>query len=103
MGKIKTISFIGAGNVATHLAKALKNSGYLIQQVWSHHANNATILANTLNAKSCLSIKDLSVDVDLIIISVKDDVLLSVIKQLPVGIRSVVHTAGSMEMTLLHS
>jgi cytochrome c-type biogenesis protein CcsB len=50
---IKTITIIGAGNVATHLGKALFNKGYSINQVYSHSKDNAFELANEVNAMPC--------------------------------------------------
>jgi len=102
MEKIKTISFIGAGNVATHLAQVFYNNGFIIKNVWSSHIENATLLANKVGAVPCNSVQDISTEVDLIIIAVKDDVLTSVINYLPKGIHAVVHTSGSMEMKLLN-
>src|SRR5688572_19438559 len=101
MSQIKSISFIGAGNAATHLAKAVSKTGITIGEVWSYHPENATILADQLQAKVCTKVNSMSTNVDLIILSVKDDTLESVIRQLPGGIRSIVHTSGSMEMKLL--
>lgn len=101
MARIKTISFIGAGNASTHLAKALHKAGINISEIWSYHPENATILADQVKAKVCTKINSISTKVDLIIISVKDDAMESVIRQLPAGINSIVHTSGSMEMKLL--
>lgn len=101
MEKIKTLSFIGAGNVATHLAHTFFSKGFIIQQVWSSHQENAVALAAKVNATPSDSIQDISTETDLMIISVKDDALASVIENLPKGIRAVVHTSGSMEMKLL--
>jgi predicted short-subunit dehydrogenase-like oxidoreductase (DUF2520 family) len=101
MAPIKTISFIGAGNAATHLANAFFKAGISIGEIWSYHPENAAILAEQVGAKICTRINSLSTEVDLIIISVKDDAMETVIRQLPKGIESIVHTSGSMEMKLL--
>ena len=41
----KRIVVIGSGNVATHLALALYNKGYITQQVYSRQMANAETLA----------------------------------------------------------
>jgi predicted short-subunit dehydrogenase-like oxidoreductase (DUF2520 family) len=101
VANIKTISIIGSGNVGTHLGKAFLKAGFNIKEVWSHQQKNAALLADLLHAKTCLEIGAISTDVDLILISVKDDYLEDVIRELPPNILSVVHTSGSLEMKLL--
>ena len=44
------ISFIGTGNVATHLAKAFYNKGINIHQIYSLHYKNAIELSLQVNA-----------------------------------------------------
>jgi predicted short-subunit dehydrogenase-like oxidoreductase (DUF2520 family) len=102
VNKIEHISFIGAGNVATHLATGLHKKGIKIVQVWSGHAENAEILAHKTNARVCEHLNDLSLDADLVIVSVKDDVLPEVLSRLPAGIPAIVHTSGSLDMKLLN-
>lgn len=101
MNKIEHISFIGAGNVATHLATGLHSSGIKIVQVWSGHAENAEILANKTGAGVCKDLADLSTQVDMVIVSVKDDALPEVFNQLPLDLPAIVHTSGSLDMKLL--
>jgi predicted short-subunit dehydrogenase-like oxidoreductase (DUF2520 family) len=101
MANIKTISIIGAGNVGTHLGKAFLKAGFNIKEVWSHQQKNAALLADLLQAKTCLEVGKISTDVDLILISVKDDHLEEVIRELPPNVSSIVHTSGSLEMKLL--
>ena len=77
---IKTITLIGAGNVATHLGKALFNKGFSINQVYSHSKDNAFKLASGLNAMPCNDIKFITDESDLYIIAIKDDAIQSIVK-----------------------
>ena len=48
--KSTRIVMFGAGNVATHLAGALWNTGYQIVQVYSHTEKSAKLLADDVHA-----------------------------------------------------
>ena len=67
--KIKTISFIGSGNVATNLAIALNNSGFTINTILSRTLKNATELASKVNARGINQLNQLDQSSDLYIIS----------------------------------
>lgn len=95
------IVLIGSGNVASHLGQALYNKKHSIAQVFSRNIDNATQLAQALRAEAIDDLSKLQTDADLYIISVKDDVLESVIGQIPLVKGLVVHTAGSVDMKVL--
>lgn len=99
--KIESISFIGAGNVAASLAVGFKSCGLTINEIWSRQIANAELLAAKTNASVCKDIGNINKNVDLIVISVKDDVLLNVLEQLPQNLISIVHTSGSLDMKKL--
>ncbi len=61
------IVFIGSGNVATHLAVALKASGNEIIQVYSRTFENAKILAVKTGAVPVNDIGSIFCDADLYI------------------------------------
>ena len=46
------ITLVGAGNVATHLGKALHDAGHEIAEVWSRTEESAKALAETLGCKA---------------------------------------------------
>ena len=75
MKEIKTISFIGSGNVATHLAIALNAKGFTIDTILSQTLQNATELASKVNARGIDQLNQLDQTSDLYIISLKDDVI----------------------------
>lgn len=95
------ISIIGSGNVATQLGLTLHNEGYLISQVYSRSIKNAEILSKKLKAKAIVDLKKLSADSSIYIISVKDDAIESVAKQLKLKDQIVVHTSGSVSIDIL--
>ena len=101
MKEIKTISFIGSGNVATHLAVALNAKGFTIDTILSQTLQNATELASKVNAKGIDQLNQLDQTSDLYIISLKDDVIDTYLEGLNLTNQLVAHTSGSYETTKL--
>lgn len=98
-----SIAFIGAGNVATHLAPALAQHGCRITQIYSRTAQSAIALAKPLDAPSITDLSQVDDKADLYIVSVKDSALEEVATALsrygnPDALY--VHTAGSMPMNI---
>lgn len=100
MNSTKTVSFIGAGNVATHLAKALYKNNFLIKQIFSKSFKNANSLAKKVNAQPIDLLTQLSPNAEIYIIAVPDDVIEKVLKQFPFKNKLVVHTSGSVGIEL---
>jgi len=94
------IVFIGAGNLATHLAEACKASGNEIVQVYSRTMESATLLAGKTGATPINELAQISLAADLYLFSVKDDALPAVIQQMPQTGGVWAHTAGSLPMQL---
>lgn len=96
------IIFIGAGNLATNLAKALVAAGHDVLQVYSRTMESAQRLAMTAGGAPVCSLDAVSGDADVYIIAVKDSVLPEIIPQVCSGKGEKVfcHTAGSMPMSL---
>ena len=94
---MKNIILLGSGNVATHLGIALNNSNYTIVQVYSKSIDNAKLLAKKLDAHFTNDLTKLK-SADLIIISIKDDEILSVLSQ--IKNTAIVHTAGSIGLNI---
>lgn len=94
------ISMIGAGNVATHIARTLA-SRHEIVQVFSRSLANAEALARATGCPCATdSIAGITADADFYIISVKDDAIASVVEQLPGNDAVWVHTSGSVPMSV---
>ena len=90
---MKNIILVGSGNVATHLGIALQNCNYKIVQVYSRSIENAKKLAQKLNTDFTNDLTQLKC-ADLIIVSVKDDAISSVLSKLKDT--AIVHTSGSI-------
>lgn len=101
MKEIKTISFIGSGNVATHLAVALNAKGFTIDTILSQTLQNATELASKVNARGIDQLNQLDQTSDLYIISLKDDAIDTYLEGLNLTNQLVAHTSGSYETTKL--
>jgi predicted short-subunit dehydrogenase-like oxidoreductase (DUF2520 family) len=76
------IVLIGAGNVATHLGKALQAAGYTVLNI-----NSRTL-------------QGLPTDADVYIFSVSDDALPTILSHFPAVGGLLVHTAGSVPMSV---
>ncbi|HNW99316.1 MAG TPA: DUF2520 domain-containing protein [Bacteroidales bacterium] len=101
MHKLSKIVFIGAGNVASQLAVNFVQKKIKIVQVYSRTKISSSILASKINADSVNKISDIIPDADLYIISVSDNALPGIVKQLHVKDKLVVHTSGFHDMKVL--
>jgi predicted short-subunit dehydrogenase-like oxidoreductase (DUF2520 family) len=98
---IDTIVLIGAGNVATHMAAAFKNTGRKILQVYSRSEISARQLAESIGVPWCCDLKNIIQTADLYIISVTDSVIEIIAKELRVSGGMVVHTSGFEPMSTI--
>ena len=76
------IVLIGAGNLATHLGKALHAAGHDMVQVFSRTMQSAETLASLLDAEPLTDIAQVRDDADVYILSVKDSALVQLVAQL---------------------
>ncbi len=97
------IVLLGSGNVATHLAKALKSKGEELVQVYSQNLANATLLADLVKAEAVSDLNNIEQYADLYIISVKDDAIGNVAASLKNVSGLVVHTSGTTDISVLAS
>lgn len=89
---------IGAGNVATHLAKALDGNVEVVQ-IYSHSMENARILAGSLSGATATDCIDDIVDgADVYVLSVKDYAISRVVNRVKSNDALWVHTSGSVPM-----
>jgi len=93
---------IGSGNVATHLAKALKAAGNSILQVWSRQPEHAATLAAAVDAEAISSLNQAKPDADLCILSVKDDAIAEISHTLLHFKGIIVHTSGALPIDVFH-
>ena len=76
------IVLIGAGNLATHLGKALHAAGHDMLQVFSRTMQSAETLASLLDAEPLTDIAQVRDDADVYIFSVKASALVQLVAQL---------------------
>jgi predicted short-subunit dehydrogenase-like oxidoreductase (DUF2520 family) len=101
--KSNTVSFIGSGNVAWHLAPALDNTDYAVREVYSRNSAGAAAIVDKLyeaEVKSSLDFSDSASKI--FIIAVPDDAIEDVARELklPDG-AFLVHTSGSQSLSAL--
>lgn len=96
------ISLIGAGRVATHLAKVLHTQHEIIE-IYSRSFDKAQKLAQQIQSKACDTFEQMNADIDLVIIAVSDQSISGVIQQLEEYFKEVliVHTSGSTALKVL--
>ena len=96
-----SISFIGSGNVATHLALAMWQRGHVIKQIWSRNIQHAKDLANRVEAQPIDNLSQLDTNAHVYIIAVTDDALFDIAPKLHLGNALVMHTSGATPMEVL--
>ncbi len=96
------IVFIGAGNLATNLAKALYRSGFRIIQVYSRTEASAEMLAKVVEAEHTTELSQVRCDASLYFVSLKDDALVELLPDIVNKKNNAlfVHTAGSIPMDI---
>ena len=95
------LTFIGSGNVATHMAAAFKNAGHRIVQVYSPNMHNAALLAYHVGATATNQLNEISAETDIFVISVKDDAIAQIAGVLAAHQKTMVHTSGSTSLDVL--
>lgn len=101
---MKTV-IIGSGNLASHLSVALLRAGIPISEIFSPTKAHAEDLAERVGGRALDSLREVSADADMVIISVKDDAIEAVVDGLHHVRKDAVfiHTAGTVPLTVLSS
>lgn len=94
------IVFIGAGNLATQLAKAFHAKGLNVVQIYSRTEESAKNLAIQIGAEYTHSLQNVKRQADLYICALKDDALPEILTQLTDCKGIFAHTAGSVPMNI---
>lgn len=96
------IVFIGAGNLATNLAKALYHKGFRIVQIYSRTEAAARTLAEQVEAEYTTDLQEISKEAKLYIVALKDAAFTELLPQITEGKQNalLVHTAGSIPMNI---
>lgn len=96
------ISVIGAGNVATQLALALKKAGHEIIEILNRNHEAGDTLARAVGAPFNSDFSN-AADADVYLIAVKDDAIADVATQLKKTDKILAHTSGSKSQELLRT
>lgn len=98
------ISFIGAGNVAWHLAQIFEKNNHTVLEVYSRNLSNSEKLSRQLLCTQATDDLNFSKSkAELFILSLADDALEACIAQLKIPEDSIiVHTSGSQSMEVLN-
>lgn len=98
-----TISFIGSGNLAWHLAPALDNVGYTVKEVYSQNPKHAAALVRRLYQAEVKASLDFSTSAsDVFIIAVSDDAIQDIVREIILPEAAIlVHTSGSQPLSVL--
>ncbi len=100
MQEINKAVIIGAGNVATHLGPALKESGMQIMQVFSRTRASAEILARKIGCEYTTDIKKIQEGADIYVFCLSDSALFPILEQFPHKGTLSVHTSGSLSIDI---
>jgi predicted short-subunit dehydrogenase-like oxidoreductase (DUF2520 family) len=103
MGKEQSISFIGSGNLAWHLAPAFDNMGFIVREVYSRNPQHAEQLTNKLYQAEVKATLDFSTsDSSIFIIATSDDAITSIAQEIILPDEAVlIHTSGSKPLSEL--
>jgi predicted short-subunit dehydrogenase-like oxidoreductase (DUF2520 family) len=95
------VVLIGAGNVATHLGKALQASFSKVIQVYSFRQSVAKKLALKLDCAYTNDLSQLIPNADVYIVAIKDDSIKDVVLKINFQPSFIVHTSGTIPIEVL--
>ncbi len=98
--RIKTVTIVGAGNVAWHLASVINRKGFRIKEIISRSAQHAKDLAGIVHARHHTNAGSIGSDPDLIIVAVPDAEIENVLHRIKQTRSLVVHTSGSTSINV---
>lgn len=96
------IAFIGAGNLATNLAKALYRKGFRIVQIYSRTEQSASTLARAVEAEYTTDLSQVTEKAKLYFVTLTDSTFIELLPQIVEGKSDamLVHTAGSIPLSV---
>ncbi len=100
MSDITDVVFIGAGNLAYHLAPELMNAGYNILQVYSRTNKSARDLAVKLSAEPINEIKKVNPHARVYILALSDEGMVDFIKGYKFPDALFFHTSGGLSIDI---
>jgi predicted short-subunit dehydrogenase-like oxidoreductase (DUF2520 family) len=103
MSKTTQVSFIGSGNLAWHLAPALDNADFPVQEVYSKNPAHAATLVERLYQADVKASLDFSTSSsEIFIIATSDEAIEEIVQEIILPDDAVlIHTSGSQPLTIL--
>jgi predicted short-subunit dehydrogenase-like oxidoreductase (DUF2520 family) len=101
--EIRSVSFVGSGNVATHLSAALLQSGIQIREVFSLNESHAEAFSKKTKCSIVSKLNHLDPDIDLILLCVPDHQVKKVAGGLAPGKAIIAHTSGIVSLIEIKS
>ena len=96
------VVIIGAGNVGTHFARALKSVDVEVLQIVSRTMKSAVELASEIGCAFATDIQDVNKNADVYFLCVSDSAIVPVLRQLKVGEKMIVHMSGTVGMSVFY-
>lgn len=103
MNSLKSFVSIGAGNVAYHLCGGLTEKGFILKQVFSRTKESGQYLSSKFHTKFTTSISEIFPDADFYIVSVSDNAITSLLSELQIRDKLIMHTSGSMGINIFQN
>ena len=98
----KNIVIFGSGNLATHLAIALKNANHNITQIYSRNIRNAVSLSKKVNCSFTDNLRAINKTADIYFIAVSDMAISDVLQNIDLKDKLLVHTSGSTNIDIFN-
>lgn len=99
------LSFVGSGNVATHLSQAFFKAGHTILSIYSRNEKTGRALAKKINANFCSAADSIDLESEIVILAVPDDEIKKVAEILSIvlqrGKTILCHTSGTTDIHVL--
>ncbi len=103
INSIKSVSFVGSGNVATHLAIAMQKAGISIKTVYSPNKQNSAEFAHRFDCEDVMGLSKVGEGVDILILAVPDSKVEEICNSVKDNNTLIVHTSGITSMDALKS
>ncbi len=97
----REIVLLGAGKVATHLARHLHFAGHRIKAIWSRTSESAQVLADEFSTPALSETEDVPSGADFYILAVPDRVIPELVQRFKAHEGTWLHTAGSVDLKVL--
>ncbi|HRS53556.1 MAG TPA: hypothetical protein P5250_02480, partial [Bacteroidales bacterium] len=97
----KRIYLIGAGNIGINMGIALKRVGFSFSGVFSRSEDKGFMVSKKLRCKYVNNLYDIPDNTNIIIFALPDNVLIEVAGKFKASKQIVIHTAGSVDISIL--